>query len=211
MSAVSDIPAATGWAAFAAARTHAIRGLRGRVLEIGAGQGANFGALDRDVEWLGLEPSSRRCGSLAENARRHGHRAPPLQAGAESIPLPDADVDAVLATTVLCSVRDQAQVLAEIARVLGPGGRLVLAEHVAAPPGSLARAAQRVARPWTRLFDHGCDPTRDTEAAVRSSPLRIDTCTRFAVPVLGSLAVPFLVIEATKPAGPRPHTTGSAS
>ncbi|NGN65830.1 class I SAM-dependent methyltransferase [Streptomyces sp. A7024] len=205
MSTLSDIPAATGWAAFTAARTRAIRGLRGRVLEIGAGRGANFAALDRDVEWLGLEPSPRRCRFLAENARRHGHRAPPVQATAESIPLPAAAVDAVLATTVLCSVRDQAQVLAEIARVLRPGGRLVLAEHVAAPPGSVARAAQRVARPWTRLFDHGCDPVRDTAAAVRNSPLRFDAGTGFAVPVLGSLTVPFLVIEATNP---QHHTTG---
>ena len=97
------------------------------MLEIGAGTGANFAHLHADVEWIGLEPSVGRSGALAENARRHGHRAAPLVTGAEEIPLADASVDAVLATTVLCSVRDQAAVLDEAARVLVPGGRVLLA------------------------------------------------------------------------------------
>jgi ubiquinone/menaquinone biosynthesis C-methylase UbiE len=190
----------TGRPAYTAARDGAIRHLRGRVLEIGAGTGANFAHLHADVEWIGLEPSAGRSGALAENARRHGHRAAPLVTGAEEIPLPDASVDAVLATTVLCSVRDQAAVLDEAARVLVPGGRVLLAEHVAAPAGSGTRRLQRLARPLTRRLDHGCDPARDTESAVRASALRVESVQRFAVPVLGRLRMPFVVIEAIKPA-----------
>ncbi|SDE64226.1 class I SAM-dependent methyltransferase [Auraticoccus monumenti] len=188
-----------GRAAFVAARARAVRGLRGRVLEIGAGRGANFADLGPGVEWLGLESAAGPRRRLAVNARRHGHLAPPIAASAESVPLPASSVDGVLGTTVLCSVRDPAAVLDEVARVLVPGGRLVLAEHVAAPPGSGVRALQQAVRPWTRLLDHGCDPTRDTAAAVARSPLRLETVTWFLVPVLGRLGVPFVVIEASAP------------
>ncbi|GAB2600338.1 class I SAM-dependent methyltransferase [Pseudactinotalea suaedae] len=201
MSAATQATAVVGWRAFAVARDRAIRGLRGRVLEIGAGDGANFGQLSAGVAWVGLEPSLQRRTALGENARRHGHEAAPIAAPAESIPLPDASMDSVLATTVMCSVDDQAQVLAEVARVLVPGGRLVLAEHVAAAPGTAIRTLQRLARPWTRLLDHGCDPVRDTESAVRDSALRMDASRRFLIPVLGRVQVPFVVIEATKQAG----------
>jgi ubiquinone/menaquinone biosynthesis C-methylase UbiE len=187
-----------GWAAFVAARDRAIAQLRGRVLEIGAGNGANFDALRADVDWIGLEPSNSRREALARNAQSHGHTATPLTASAESIPLEAASVDAVLATTVLCSVRDQAAVLDETARVLVPGGRLVLAEHVAAERGTLVHTLQRVARPWTRLLDHGCDPARDTERAVRRSTLIVDEVERFSIPVLGRLRMPFVVITARK-------------
>lgn len=188
-----------GWAGFTAARTRAISSLHGRVLEIGAGRGANFTALSPGVTWTGLEPSRRLRDQLAGAARRHGHHAPPMAAAAEGIPLPAASVDAVLGTTVLCSVRDQAQVLAEIARVLVPGGVVVLTEHVVAAPGTFARTVQHLVRPVTRLVDHGCDPTRDTERAVIDSALRLDTVSRHDVSVLGRrLAMPFLVLTATK-------------
>lgn len=131
MAAAGETPVPTGWATFAAARDRTIRGLRGRVLEIGAGYGANFAHLGPGVEWVGLEPSARRRDTLAGNARRHGHRTPPVAASAEDIPLPDASMDAVLATAVLCSVRDQSRALDEVTRVLVPGGRVVFAEHVA--------------------------------------------------------------------------------
>lgn len=190
------VPAAGGWAAFVAARTHAIASLRGRVLEIGAGEGANFGAMADGVTWVGLEPRRRSRERLAAVARRHGHTAAPLAAVAEDIPLPDRSVDAVLGTAVLCSVRDPALALREILRVLVPGGRLVLAEHVAAPAGSRVRTLQGAVRPLTRLLDHGCDPTRDTEAAVAAGGLRLDHVDHVDVAVLGPLVVPHVVLQA---------------
>lgn len=191
--------ALTSWPEVEAAQSCAIRSLRGTVLEIGAGRGANFEVLDPSVDWIGLEPSRRRRGPLAANARSHGHHREPLDGAAEAIPLPDASVDAVLATRVLCSVTDQGRVLAEIARVLVPGGRVVLGEHVAAPEGTGTRAVLRMARPFTTVLDHGCDPVRDTEAAVRASQLRIDEVARFRVPAIGKLAIPYVVIEASRP------------
>lgn len=203
MNAQYETPAVQGWDALTATRDRAIRSLRGTVLEIGAGRGENFANLASSVEWLGLEPSARFRRTLAQAARRHGHMTEPLAASAEAIPLDDDAADCVLATTVLCSVTNQGQVLDEINRILTPGGTALLAEHVAASPGTLTRRVQGFARPWTRLFDHGCDPTRDTEDAVRHSGLEIRTITRFAILVVGRLDMPFVVIEAAKSTGPK--------
>src|SRR5690606_35391087 len=107
--------------------------VRGRVLEIGAGEGENFGAFHPEVEWIGLEPDGTRRAELATRAREWGHPASPLDAAAERIPLPDDAVDAVVGTYVMCSVDDIDAALAEARRVLVPGGRIVLIDHVAAP------------------------------------------------------------------------------
>ncbi|WP_157008967.1 class I SAM-dependent methyltransferase [Agromyces laixinhei] len=140
--------------------------VRGRVLEIGAGEGENFGALHADVEWIGLEPDSERRAELAQRARGWGHRAEPLDARAEAIPLPDHAVDAVVATYVLCSVADPAIALAEVRRVLAPGGRVVFIDHVVAPPRTVKRVVQRIATPFTARFCHGCHWDRDTARAL---------------------------------------------
>ncbi|MCY1159065.1 MAG: hypothetical protein MOP51_2089 [Citricoccus sp.] len=188
----------TPWATVEAERDTAIHTLRGRVLEIGAGDGANFEVLHPSVEWVGLEPARRRRARLAGKARSHGHRTAPLEGGAEAIPLPGSSVDAVLGTHVLCSVAGPERVLDEVARVLRPGGRALFAEHVVAPAGTVTGAVLRLARPFTRTVDHGCDPTRDTEATVRASALDVADVVRYTVPVLG-LEIPFVLIEARRP------------
>ena len=147
----------------------AIGRVRGRVLEIGAGEGENFGALHPDVEWVGLEPDAERRGELATRAREWRHPAVPLDAVAEAIPLPDASVDAVVGTYVLCSVTDQGAALAEVRRVLRPGGRVVFVDHVVAPPRTLKRAIQRMVTPCSVRFCHGCHWDRDTGAALAAA------------------------------------------
>ena len=88
---------------------------------------------------------------------------------AEALPLPDASADAVLSTLVLCSVDDVAQTLAEVHRVLRPGGRFYFLEHVAARAGSTRRRAQRLLKPaWCRLAD-GCRPDQDTSALIQQA------------------------------------------
>ena len=153
---------------FEGLRTRLVRSARGTVLEIGAGEGANFGSLHAGVEWIGLEPDAERRAILAENARRAGHDREPLAAGAERIPLDDESVDVVVGTYVLCSVHDVAAAAAEFRRVLRPGGRLLFVEHVAAPRGTWRYGLQRAVTPLSRRFDHGCrwtsDPTPTLEA-----------------------------------------------
>jgi SAM-dependent methyltransferase len=153
-------------AAYADLKRSALGALTGRVLEIGAGRGANFGYLRGTIDYVGVEPDIRCHRDLGRAAARHGLRATILHAGAERIPLPDASVDAVVGTVVLCSVADQSAVLAEVRRVLRPGGRYLFFEHVAAPRGTVTHRLQRLAAPLTRRFDHGCDPTRETWRAI---------------------------------------------
>jgi SAM-dependent methyltransferase len=146
-----------------AGRKHELLGaLTGTVLEIGAGRGANFVHYGLGVRWIGLEPDRRQHEHLVRASARLGRRSAVLGARAEHVPLADASVDVVVSTVVLCSVADQDRVLAEIRRVLRPGGSFVFFEHVAAPPGSWSRRLQRAWAPYSRRFDAGCDPTRET-------------------------------------------------
>ena len=138
----------------------------GRVLARGAGEGAICGAYHHAVVGVGLDPDFRRRVELAQQARAWQHTREPLDAVAEAIPLPDASVDAVVGTYVLCSVRDQGAALAEVRRVLKPGGRVVFVDHVIAPPRTLKRAVQRVVTPFSVRFCHGCHWDRDTGAAL---------------------------------------------
>ena len=164
--------AGAGMGAFEAAKRTVLGALTGTVLEIGAGNGANFGYFPRDIRWIGLEPSPSRRRGLAAQAAACGQHTPVLAAPAERIPLPAASVDAVAATVVLCSVADQRAALAEIRRVLRPGGVFVFFEHVAAPAWTWSRGAQRAVAPVTRLFDAGCDPGRDTGRAIEAAGFR---------------------------------------
>jgi SAM-dependent methyltransferase len=159
-------------AAYNASRVAVLGSLTGTVLEIGAGAGANFGYFRPDIHWLGLEPAPGRRRDLAAAAAAHGQHAPVIAAAAEQIPLADASVDAVVATLVLCSVADQDQVLAEVRRVLRPGGRFAFFEHVAARRGTWSRRLQRCVAPVTRRLDAGCDPARETWRAIRAAGFR---------------------------------------
>lgn len=161
-----------------------LAGLRGRVVEIGPGGGVNFPFYDAPaVEWIGVEPNPFAHDRLRTEAARHRVKATLLQGSAESIPVPDASVDAVVSTLVLCSVTSQAVALAEIRRILRPGGRFVFVEHVAAPRGSLLRRLQRSVRgPW-RLAGGGCEPDRETATAIEQAGFTRVHLDRFALPL----------------------------
>lgn len=133
--------------------------LRGDVLEIGPGNGPNFAYYATAVRWVGVEPNLHMHPYLRANAPT---RALDLRTGyTEAIPADDASMDAVVSTLVLCSVQDLDIALAEIRRVLRPGGRYVFIEHVAAPAGSMLRRWQNWLRPAWGCFADGCRPNRE--------------------------------------------------
>lgn len=138
--------------------------LSGTVLEIGPGAGPNFPYLPPGVTWIGLEPNPY----LNERLRAAGHGSV-LCGAAESIPLADGSVDAVVGTIVLCSIDEHSRVLSEVIRVLRPGGRFVFLEHVGAERGTWSRWAQRAVTPFSRRFDGGCDATRDTGRSIANA------------------------------------------
>lgn len=144
----------------------------GAVLEIGAGTGANLDYLAPGTRLYALEPSRPMRPRLSRRCSEKGIDVTVLAAPAEAIPLPDASVDEVICSLVLCTVADPTRALAEIRRVLRPGGRFRFVEHTAATrPGARALVQRAIRRPWGWLFD-GCDPHRDTPAAIRDAGFR---------------------------------------
>lgn len=180
----------------AAWRAELLADLRGTVVELGPGTGANLPHYGGAVERLVLvEPSAPMRAQLAGPASGDP-RAEVHDASARRIPLPDASADAVVATLLLCSVQDPLATLAEVRRVLRPGGRYVFVEHVAAPPGSLDRRLQGWLNPvWSALAGH-CQLTRDTEATLRSAgfsfehlqPSALPATPRFVRPAIRGIA-----------------------
>jgi ubiquinone/menaquinone biosynthesis C-methylase UbiE len=146
-------------------RTEALQTATGRLLIVGLGPGHDLAHLPAAVtEVIAVEPaaSMRRI-----SAHRLGINRPVrLVAGVgEQLPLPDASVDTALCALVLCSVDDPVAVLREITRVLRPGGRVCVLEHVRAADGSrLGRIQDRLARAWARIAG-GCEPHRRTRQA----------------------------------------------
>jgi ubiquinone/menaquinone biosynthesis C-methylase UbiE len=177
---------------YEAYRGQVLASLRGRVLEIGAGLGRNLAVLPVEVSWQGLEPHRGRHARLRRLASGNPRASVPLHAPAEDIPLPDASVDGVLSLVTLCSVDVPQAVLSEVRRVLRPGGRFVFAEHVAAPSNTWSRRVQGVIAPISRRFDHGCDPLRDTEAAIRGSGLEIQELRRFELSQPLGVRIPYV-------------------
>src|SRR5690606_22821288 len=121
--------------------------LHGDVLEIGPGSGPNFAYYAPDVRWVGVEPNPYMYPYLRASAVEQGRTIDLRTAYTEALAADDASMDAVVSTLVLCSVRDVRASLAEIRRVLRPGGRYVFIEHVAAPAGSGLRRWQNWLQP----------------------------------------------------------------
>jgi SAM-dependent methyltransferase len=143
--------------------------LRGDIVEIGPGAGANLAHFPAGVRWIGYEPNPYMHAYLRQEAERCGMAVELRGDLAEQLDLPDASVDAVVSTLVLCSVEDLDATLRQVLRVLRPGGRFVFIEHVAAPRGTrLRRWQDRIAPLWRALGD-GCCPNREIWAAIENA------------------------------------------
>lgn len=116
----------------------------GRVLEIGAGTGFNFPYYSEVSTVVATEPDPEMLRRADPRARRHGLELMP--APAELLPFPDESFDTVVATGVFCAVDDPAAAIAEVHRVLRPGGSLRFWEHT------------RAERSGRRLMQRALDP-----------------------------------------------------
>ena len=157
--------------------------LSGTVLEIGPGGGNNLAFLRPYMRWIGVEPNPFFHDRLRARGARLGIDVDVRTATAEALPMPDGSVDAVISTLVLCSVRDPAQALREVRRVLRPGGRFVFVEHVAAPHGTGLRLVQRALRPAWRAFSDGCCVDRDTGGLIEAAGFAEVDLRHFTLPV----------------------------
>ncbi|MFI9803712.1 class I SAM-dependent methyltransferase [Streptomyces sp. NPDC052301] len=160
-------------------RYRLLAGLRGRVLEVGAGQGRNFRHYPAAVtELVALEPDDT-LRAVAEQAAASTPVPVTLVVGeAARLPGEDGAYDAVVASLVLCSVDDLPGALAEIRRVLRPGGQLRFYEHVRSPHRWAGRLEDALTPLWSRAGG-GCHPNRDTEAAIRAAGFTVTDIERF--------------------------------
>ena len=143
--------------------------LTGDVLEIGPGGGPNLRYLRPDVRWIGVEPNPYMHPYLRAEAARRGVAVDLRLGSAEALPADDNSLDAVLGTLVLCSVQDQTRAVAEIRRVLKPGGKYCFVEHVAAAPGTSLRRWQDTVRPLWQALGDGCRPNRETWKTIENA------------------------------------------
>jgi SAM-dependent methyltransferase len=149
-------------------RRDALSDATGRLLMIGVGPGTDLAFLPPAVTAVAaVEPvaSFRRMASVV--ADRCGMTVDIVDGVAESIPFPDNSFDTVHVALVLCSVDDVAATLGEIRRVLAPGGRLVILEHVRGD-GAMGRFQDLIAKPWSWLAS-GCHPNRRTVDAIAAA------------------------------------------
>jgi SAM-dependent methyltransferase len=183
-------------------RDRLLAGLAGRVVEVGAGDGANFPRYPAAVtEVLAVEPEPH----LRELATAAAPDAPvpvTVQAGtADELPVADGWADAVVFSLVLCSVPDQARALAEARRVLRPGGEVRFYEHVQARGGPLRVALTVADRSglWP-VIGGGCHPARDTESAIRAAGFTVEDVDRFRFRSASlAPAIPFVLGRARLP------------
>lgn len=139
------------------------------LVELGPGSGANLRYLPRGTRLIAIEPNRHMHSMLRRRADKFGIELDLRGLAGENLDLPSASVDFVFSSLVLCSVDDPKQVIAEVRRVLRPGGRFACIEHVVAPPESPIHNLQRmIKRPWRWAFE-GCDLCRDTGATLQSS------------------------------------------
>ena len=148
--------------------------LEGRVLEIGSGTGINIPFYQNIDRLICSEPDANMRRHLKKKIEAHdGFPIELLESSAEKIGVEDASIDVVVSTLVMCSVKDQAQVLSEIKRVLKPGGKLVFLEHVCSHDKKTEKWQARVTPTWSYLFDN-CHLNRLTAKAIEDAGFDIE-------------------------------------
>lgn len=163
-------------------REHLLAGLSGRVIEVGAGNGLNFSHYPAAVtEVVAIEPEPRLRASAQRAVRSAPVPVEVVEGIAEELPADDASFDAAVVSLVLCSVGDPAAALAEVRRVLRPGGELRFYEHVRSRHRRLGRVQDAVDRVWPHLAG-GCHTGRDTVAAIGSAGFAVERVERFRFP-----------------------------
>ncbi len=165
----------------------------GPTLEIGAGTGANLAYYAPSASPLVLtDPELHKLRRLRARAECTRPDLQTLCVGTESLPFPDASFDTVVSTLVLCSVPRQARALAELRRVLRPGGSLLFIEHVRSDSPRLARRQDRWRTVW-RALAGGCEPNRDTTAAIAAAGFEVTELRRHQMPAAPSIVRPLAI------------------
>jgi phosphatidylethanolamine/phosphatidyl-N-methylethanolamine N-methyltransferase len=174
------------WALFARLRQRALCALRSSafprlVLEVGVGTGANLPFYPDSSRVVAVDASAE----MLTVARRRRTRAviQLSQTDVHQLAFPDATFDGVVGSFLLCNVTDPLAVLQEVRRVLCPGGRLLLLEHVRGAHPWVARLTDLLDLPW-HAWNKSCHLNRETEATVTSAGFTISHSERYALGIV---------------------------
>ena len=147
---------------------------QGQVLELGIGTGLNVKHYDakRVSKVIGVDPSEESWQLAQPAVQQSDVPVEYLQSSAEEIPLATDSVDTAVITYTLCTIPDPSRALAEVVRVLRPGGRVLVAEHALAPDASVAKWQNRINGFWGKMAG-GCHINRDIRGLIDATPLQI--------------------------------------
>lgn len=147
----------------------------GRVFELGCGGGLNQALYDpaQITSFSGIDPHEKLLDGARARAREKGWQADIRQGVGEDIPFASGSFDTVVCTYTLCSVDDPGAALAEMWRILAPGGKLLFLEHGRAPDAGVARWQERVEPVWKPLAG-GCHLTRPIGASLRGAGFAVE-------------------------------------
>lgn len=162
-------------------RAKAVSGVAGQVLELGFGSGLNLEHYGPAVtRVLAVEPSDLAWDRAAERIERFGRPVARVGLDGARVDVPDASVDAVVSTWTMCTIPDLVGALAEVRRVLVPGGRLHFVEHSLSPDRRVRGIQRRVQPVWGRVAG-GCHVDRDIPAELAAAGLHApDLAQRYA-------------------------------
>jgi ubiquinone/menaquinone biosynthesis C-methylase UbiE len=155
-------------------RSRLVSAATGRVLEIGVGSGLNLPFYGKGTtQVLGLDPSPKLLKMAGNAARRTSAPFQALEASAEEIPIEDRSIDTVVSTWTLCSIPEVRRALAEMRRVLKPGGRLLFVEHGRAPEPRVQWWQDHLTPAW-KCLSGGCRLNRAVSELIQNAGFQIE-------------------------------------
>lgn len=170
-------------------RAQVVPRCEGEVLEVGMGSGINLPFYDASRVSLvyGLEPSPGMRRKAEANLAKSPVPVKWLDLPGEKIPLPDHSVDTVLLTFTLCTIPDTQAALAQMRRVLKPGGRLLFLEHGQSPDPGVRKWQDRITPAWKKIAG-GCHLNRPISALLEEAGFTIDELNNLYVPKTPKIA-----------------------
>lgn len=180
-------------------RDELLAGARGRVVEVGAGNGMNLGHYPPTVtEVVAVEPEPYLRGLAQRAARTASVPVRVMPGTADCLPLQTAGVDVGVVSLVLCSVPDQRDAVAELHRVIRPGGELRFLEHIVADSAWLRRVQRTVDATVWPLIAGGCHTARDALGVIEDVGFEVTSVRRLRFP------------DSRVPVPAAPHVIGAA-
>jgi ubiquinone/menaquinone biosynthesis C-methylase UbiE len=151
----------------------------GKVLEIGSGTGINFPYYHPDAEIVAFDPNPTMLKKSLPKIKQSTATITLLFIEGDHLPFPDNSFDTVVGTLVFCTIPEPEKTLSEIHRVLKPGGKVLLFEHVRLDDPTLGKMQDWLTPVWKKVCD-GCHLNRNTLQQVKQAGFHVDYVESYA-------------------------------